>query len=297
MLANRGLRLDRASLLILDRLERVEENILGELGRTLQGIPQTPRLSIAVTSPEVPAAAPSSRPPTQGDIWINGDRVMTWPPILQLLNGKPFVETWRRFQHELDHGDTTNGLALTMISPTIMTDDPDSGHDTFAPGLEDGFSRNVRRPELEDQIPLAEMESLLQSYILDVHSRYPILDLTQLRHIVESVVRAEFDYRWPLIHRLPSNLAPLDVAMYLLVLALGEIATKSDPEGQRLPASTFVQLALPWLGFAHFGTRCSIQALQTELLLAIYHMWSLRPWRAWQVVESAATHGEKLLLK
>ncbi|KAH7369202.1 hypothetical protein B0T11DRAFT_71532 [Plectosphaerella cucumerina] len=294
--------LDRASLMILDRLERVEENILGELGRAASGNSPKVRLrSVAPTSPAFSvtttsaAAVPSPRPP--GDIWINGDRVMTWPRILELLDGNPFIEPWRRFKEQLDGVDGADTSPLLVISPTVMTDDPDSGPDTFAPGLEDAFSRNAQRPELEEQVSTADAEEYLTSYVIHVHSRYPILDMRELRHIADGMIRRGFDYRWPLMHRLPSDLSPLDVATYLLVLALGEIAKKTDPEPHRLPASTFVQLALPWLGYVHFGTRTSIKAMQAELLLAIYHMWSLRPWRAWQVVEAVNVLAEKMLLK
>lgn len=300
--------LDRASLMILDRLERVEENILGELVRAASGSsPHVTLRSLAAASPASPAtssappaaastvAAPPVRPP--GDIWINGDRVMTWPRILELLDGNPFIEPWRRFKQQLDGVQSSDTSPLLVISPTVMTDDPDSGPDTFAPGLEDGFSRNAQRPELTEPVSAEDAEEFLKSYILHVHSRYPILDIRELRHIADGMIRRGFDYRWPLMHRLPSDLSPLDVATYLLVLALGEIAQNTEPQDHRLPASTFVQLALPWLGYALFGTRTSIKALQAELLLAIYHMWSLRPWRAWQVVEPVAVLAEKMLLK
>lgn len=115
--------------MILDRLERVEENILGELGRAASGNSPKVRLrSVAPTSPAFSvtttsaAAVPSPRPP--GDIWINGDRVMTWPRILELLDGNPFIEPWRRFKEQLDGVDGADTSPLLVISPTVMTDDP-----------------------------------------------------------------------------------------------------------------------------------------------------------------------------
>jgi len=139
--------------------------------------------------------------------------------------------------------------------------------------------------------------SLIRNYVVNIHSKSPILDLEFLKKLEEQLLENNQLPLWPVHKELPAGLQPSDMAILLLVLALGEVSTKISPQNEPLKQSYYITLALPWLGVTAFGNAPPMKDLQAQLLLASYHMWILKPWRAWSYAETAAAKAETILLR
>ncbi|KAH7304079.1 hypothetical protein B0I35DRAFT_445849 [Stachybotrys elegans] len=274
-------KLDSASLLILDRLERVEENILSQLQSGGDSHQQSPAAAAAAV-----AASPAKR---RGRIWMNGDRVMTWHSSLALLGAPtPSSETWCAFRRSADEALVSNtGAMASLLSPTIMLE----GAEMRYAGKPQPFLRALMTPV--DSIATAE--TLARRYIELVHSRYPILDVTHLRQIMDKFSDASDNGRPAQTDQLLQVLDTADMAIFFLVLALGQVTAYTEPLSEQAPPSPYLDKALALMGLAVFGECSPIKSLQIQLLLASYHMWTLRPLKAWSVVDSAALAAEKAM--
>ncbi|CCT66576.1 uncharacterized protein FFB20_14638 [Fusarium fujikuroi] len=139
--------------------------------------------------------------------------------------------------------------------------------------------------------------SLIRNYVVNIHSKSPILDLDFLKDLEDRLLKDRELQNWPVQKALPAGLQPPDMTILLLVLALGEVSARASPEKQPLGQSHYMTLALPWLGVTAFSNGSTIKDLQAHLLLASYQMWILRPWKAWCYVETAAAKAETMLLR
>ncbi|KAF5700298.1 hypothetical protein FMUND_14382 [Fusarium mundagurra] len=139
--------------------------------------------------------------------------------------------------------------------------------------------------------------SLIRNYVVNIHSKSPILDLDFLKDLEDRLLNDGELQNWLVQKALPTGLHPPDMAILLLVLALGELSARTSPEKQQLGQSHYISLALPWLGVTAFSNGSPIKDLQAQLLLASYQMWILKPWKAWCYVETAAAKAETMLLR
>lgn len=139
--------------------------------------------------------------------------------------------------------------------------------------------------------------SLIRNYVVNIHSKSPILDLDFLKDLEDRLLNDSELQNWPVQKALPTGLHPPDMAILLLILALGEVSARTSPEKQPLGQSHYITLALPWLGVTAFRNVSPIKDLQAQLLLASYQMWILKPWKAWCYVETAAAKAEAMLLR
>ncbi|KFA81926.1 hypothetical protein S40288_06901 [Stachybotrys chartarum IBT 40288] len=275
-------KLDSASLLILDRLERVEENILGQL--------QAPAKSTAdgCDGRFNDQQGKSSRG-GGGEIWMNGDRVMTWKSIFDIQDAAT-SESWARFRRDVDDAQASeSGILPMIISPTIMLED-------LAMDVQCDASSIFQQ---QGGFALATTDMLVKNYIELVHSRYPILDVNYLRYLMETVGQTaqSTNGQLPTVDLLAQVLQPSDLTIFFLALALGEVATMSSARTSLFPSSVHLQRALLFAGLAVFGQDSLVKSLQAQLLLASYYMWTLKPWKAWKVIDTATLMAEKALFK
>jgi hypothetical protein len=139
--------------------------------------------------------------------------------------------------------------------------------------------------------------SLIRNYVVNIHSKSPILDLDFLKDLGDRLLKDSELQNWPVQKQLPIGLHPPDMAILLLVLALGEVSSRTAPESHPLGQSSYISLALPWLGVTAYSGGSPIKDLQAQLLLASYQMWILKPWKAWCYIETAAAKAETMLLR
>ncbi|KAH7018585.1 uncharacterized protein B0I36DRAFT_40951 [Microdochium trichocladiopsis] len=88
-----------------------------------------------------------------------------------------------------------------------------------------------------------------------------------------------------------------DVAILLLAVSLGDVV-RAEIASEPIPASPYVALARPWLALGTYLTPSQgIKALQGNLLLIGYMMWTMRHWDAWCLIDSIASLAEKLMTR
>ncbi|KAF5236275.1 hypothetical protein FAUST_6623 [Fusarium austroamericanum] len=229
------------------------------------------------------------------NLWPNGDVILTWNVFKDAIARCGQHRHWETYRNELSpsHDLTTS---TPSPSPSIKAEfvhsnatANESHYDTIMSDATTADAPTPGSPGLT--------KSLIRNYVVNIHSKSPILDLEFLRKLEDELLKDTQLQYWSVHSDLPAGLEPPDMAILLLVLALGEVSTKTNPEKEPLKQSYYVTLALPWLGVTAFSNTPPIKDLQAQLLLASYHMWILKPWRAWCYVETAAAKAETILLR
>ncbi|CAG7557406.1 unnamed protein product [Fusarium equiseti] len=240
--------------------------------------------------------ATSPRSKTNGlNMWPNGDIIMSWNIMKHAVARCGQHRHWELYKHELTPGGDITALTPGP-SPSIKAEfvSSDIAMDISYP--EPIISNDVAASPSTPGSPDITA-SLIRNYVVNIHSKSPILDLEFLKKLEEQLLENNQLPLWPVHKELPAGLQPSDMAILLLVLALGEVSTKTNPENEPLKQSYYITLALPWLGVTAFGNAPPMNDLQAQLLLASYYMWILKPWRAWSYAETAAAKAETVLLR
>lgn len=229
-------------------------------------------------------------------IWPNGDVIITWNAFQNPTVRCGQHRHWEAYRQELlsSHNGTMESLA--GLSPSIKAEftrpDPTADFPQSDHIMIDDSSMAANTPTSPDHAT-----SLIRNYVVNIHSKSPILDLEFLKHLESCLLKESQIQNWAVHDQLPAGLQSPDMAILLLVLALGEVSTRNSPERESVGQSRYVTMALPWLGVAAFSGGSPIQDLQAQLLLASYHMWTLRPWQAWSYIETAAAKAETILMR
>lgn len=268
----------------------MEENILRHMATTTGLEP-----SIILSDPQTPDC--NVIPFLSNVLWPNGDIVMTLNSMSTLVSQLPDSRSILAFNDEIAQSYDTERIPTISISPTIR---PRRAHVDFSGPQSSQSERALSSPapfqEIQQSQMTAEWISMrVRDYIVGIHSTSPILDLEYLRKLADLCMAGCVDYHTAKINLLPLDLQAADVAIFLLVLALGELTTLETPRDKHIGFNNCMELALPWLGFARFGSY--IKELQSQLLLSSYFMWTLRHWDAWCVVEAMASKAEQVLLR
>ncbi|KAF5581874.1 ankyrin repeat-containing protein [Fusarium pseudoanthophilum] len=279
--------LDKASLLILERIQTMESNVLKQLVDATATGP--------LRAPSAISATPASQQrPRSWNQWPSGDIIMSWNALREPITRCGQHRHWELYRNELlsspDGSSETPGP-----SPSIKAEfaRPDAATDSL--DYDQVMSDDIPADSTPESANLTA--SLIRSYVVNIHSKSPILDLDFLKDLEDRLLRDGEIQNWPVQKQLPTGLHPPDMAILLLVLALGEVSARTSPEKQPLGQSHYITLALPWLGVTAFSNSSPIKDLQAQLLLASYQMWILRPWKAWCYVEAAAAKAETMLLR
>ncbi|RGP78807.1 acid protease [Fusarium longipes] len=282
------LSLDKASLLIIERITTMEENLLTRLGDV------TAFQSSANTLDKSTATIPGSKTKSL-NLWPNGDVILSWNVFRHAVARCGQHRHWEVYRHELapSHGimAPTPGLSLSIKAEFVYSD-----IETGAFDVKESTPDDIMADDTTPGSP-GIAASLIRNYVVNIHSKSPILDLEFLRKLEDELLKDSQLLYWPVHKNLPAGLQPSDVAILLLVLALGEVSTKGNPEKEPLKQSPHIKLALPWLGVTAFSNAPPVKDLQAQLLLASYCMWILKPWRAWCYVEAAAAKAETILMR
>lgn len=286
-------RLDVGSIQILERIGLLEDNILHTLQQTLS------------SSQATLAAEPSKRLQPHGALWTNGDVVLTWSSLLPLLRDEETALPLRAFAEQLRscRSQETYSPKALPTSPSILetfSEQPDfKGVDTMQLSDSDDTAA-VAQSCKEAEASLASEQGVawefLKSYMVDTHSKSPILDVGWLEQIRTHALQGGIDFSKPSSWGLPHGVNAAGVAILLLAIALGQL-TGIGPQDSPVSATGYVHLALPWIGLATLRPMDIIQNLQARLLLGSYYMWTMRPWEAWCLADSLALEAEKLLTK
>ncbi|KAI1015776.1 hypothetical protein LB505_012007 [Fusarium chuoi] len=219
---------------------------------------------------------------------------MSWNVLREPITRCGQHRHWEMYRNELllnpDEGSETPGPSPSMkaefVRPDATTDPLD--HDQV-------MSDDTQVDSTPEPANLTA--SLIRNYVVNIHSKSPILDLDFLKDLEDRLLEDRELQNWPVQKALPAGLQPPDMAILLLVLALGEVSAWTSPEKQSLGQSHYITLALPWLGVTAFSNGSPIKDLQAQLLLASYQMWILKPWKACCYVETAAAKAETMLLR
>jgi hypothetical protein len=279
-------RLDRASVLILEHLKTMEAKILEQLDNTL-----TSRVVAAPT--ETPEHVATMSRNTRDSTWMNGDVVMTWNALYDPIVKCGLQQVWgayRKALHDHDDGETSLAPGLSpSIQAELSMEFPRSESNMLTPR-----TIPVEAPSPFDPIHVTK---LLESYVVNIHSKSPILDLDTLRNLRDQLLALGINHSGTIAEGLPPGFGVSDMVISLLVLSLGEIATQKQPDAASLMQSRYIDIAYPWLGVMKFGTENAVKELQAQVLLTNYCMWALKPWEAWCHIDAAACAAEKLLLR
>ncbi|KAH7183340.1 uncharacterized protein B0J16DRAFT_322077 [Fusarium flagelliforme] len=280
--------LDKASLLILERIQTMEDNLLQRM-ENATGCQNTAPM---IDKPTATVHRPKT---TRLNMWPNGDIIMSWNILKDAVARCGQHRHWELYRHELTSGSDIPGLTPGP-SPSIKAEFVSSEIATDAfysePIVPDETAASPSAPRSPDITT-----SLIRNYVVNIHSKSPILDLEFLKKLEEQLLENNQLAVWPVHKELPAGLQPSDMAILLLVLALGEVSPKTSPQSKPLKQSYYITLALPWLGVTAFGNAPPMKDLQAQLLLASYYMWTLKPWRAWSHAETAAAKAETILLR
>ncbi|CEI70476.1 unnamed protein product [Fusarium venenatum] len=167
-------------------------------------------------------AKKSSGPKTRSlNLWPNGDVMLTWHVFRHAIARCGQHRRWEPYRHELSPSrDLT--APIPGPSPSIKAEFVRS--DTTADKV---YSDTIMSNDIMADAPtpgLPEL-SLIQNYVVNIHSKSPILDLEFLRKLEDELLKdSELQY-WPTRRDLPAGLEPPDMAILLLVLALGAVVT------------------------------------------------------------------------
>ncbi|KAL6415606.1 hypothetical protein AUP68_02171 [Ilyonectria robusta] len=291
-------KLDRASLLILERIQTMEDSVLQQLN--VAALPQSSR-----HQPTGVDSRPQSR---TSAAWPNGDVVMTWHALRPPAIRSGLHSHWGGYRDELCAVGATTAVTTPGLSPSIKSEfshrDPSANMPlTVSSPFNNGhFDADLPMPmDLSSDVtnPLApELAApLIYNYIVHIHSKSPVLDLDFLRRLLDCLLAGGFVYDGSILTSLPDGFEEPDLAILMLVLALGQVSSELEPKNQPVRQNNYIKLALPWLGLTAFSGRSPIRDLQAQLLLASYNMWILKPWAAWCYADTAASKAEKLLLR
>jgi hypothetical protein len=229
-------------------------------------------------------------------IWPNGDVIITWNAFQHPAARCGQHRHWEAYRQELS--SSQNGMTESSAgpSPSIKTEFTRPGPAADFPQPDHVMSDDLLTTATTPTSP-DHATSLIRNYVVNIHSKSPILDLEFLKHLESWLLKDSQLPNWPVHDQLPAGLQPPDMAILLLVLALGEVSTRTSPERESVSQSHYITMALPWLGVTAFSGGSPIQDLQALLLLSSYHMWILKPWEAWSYVETAAAKAETILMR
>lgn len=254
-------------------------------------------------------AGVDSRPPSRTSAaWPNGDVVMTWHALRPPAIRSGLHSHWGEYRDELCAVGATTAVTTPGLSPSIKSEfshrDPSANMPlTVSSPFNNGhFDADLPMPmDLSSDVtnPLApELAApLIYNYIVHIHSKSPVLDLDFLRRLLDCLMEGGFVHDGSILTSLPDGFEEPDLAILMLVLALGQVSSELEPKNQPVRQNNYIKLALPWLGLTAFSGRSPIRDLQAQLLLASYNMWILKPWAAWCYADTAASKAEKLLLR
>ncbi|KAK2688956.1 hypothetical protein QWA68_012522 [Fusarium oxysporum] len=279
--------LDKASLLILDRIQTMESNVLKQL------MEATGSGALIASSANLSTSAVKQRPRSWSQ-WPSGDVIISWNVLREPIARCGQHRHWEMYRNELlpnpNGSSETPGpspsVKAEFVRPDAITDPIDS---------DQVMSDNMPVDSTPESADLTA--SLIRNYVVNIHSKSPILDLDFLKDLEDRLLKDSELQNWPVQKQLPTGIHPPDMAILLLVLALGEVSARAAPESQPLAPSNYISLALPWLGVTAYSGVSPIKDLQAQLLLASYQMWILKPWKAWCYIETAAAKAETMLLR
>ncbi|EWZ80994.1 hypothetical protein FOWG_14996 [Fusarium oxysporum f. sp. lycopersici MN25] len=226
--------------------------------------------------------------------WPSGDVIMSWNVLREPIARCGQHRHWEMYRNELlpnaDGTSETPGPSPSIKAEFVRPD--------AATGLFD-YDQVMPDDMLVDSTPESAnfTASLIRNYVVNIHSKSPMLDLDFLKDLEDRLLKDSELQNWPVQKQLPIGLHPPDMAILLLVLALGEVSSRTAPESHPLGQSSYISLALPWLGVTAYSGGSPIKDLQAQLLLASYQMWILKPWKAWCYIETAAAKAETMLLR
>ncbi|KAH7267813.1 uncharacterized protein BKA55DRAFT_590130 [Fusarium redolens] len=266
----------------------MESNVLKQL------MDVTASGALVVPSSNLPAPAVKQRPKSWRE-WPGGDIIMSWNVFRHPVSRCGQHRHWEMYRDELlpcrDGATETPGLSPS-IKAEFLSSDPTTDPFDCDQVMSDDIPVDSSTPE---SVGLAA--SLIRNYAVNIHSKSPILDPDFLKDLEDRLLKDSELQHWSVQKALPAGLHPPDMAILLLVLALGEVSARTAPEKQPLVQSNYITLALPWLGVTAYSDGSPIKDLQALLLLASYQMWALKPWKAWSYVETAAAKAETILLR
>ncbi|PNP82130.1 hypothetical protein FNYG_04319 [Fusarium nygamai] len=248
----------------------------------------------ALSSQSANSTTPASQQrPRLWNQWLSGDVIMSWSALREPITRCGQHRHWEMYRNELlpspDGSSDTPGPSPSIKAEFVRPESPDAT--TERVHSDQSMSGDIA-PESANLTA-----SLIRNYVVNIHSKSPILDLDFLKDLEDRLLNDSELQNWPVQKALPTGLHPPDMAILLLVLALGELSARTSPEKQQLGKSHYISLALPWLGVTAFSNGSPIKDLQAQLLLASYQMWILKPWKAWCYVETAAAKAETMLLR
>lgn len=309
-------KIDTASLLILDHIARSESRLSAQIASLQGGTPATMSENSLV---EAPASVLSPRSkecshfshPRYGHSGINGDSIMTWPVILDVLQALPEVGKWRAepSNNRLDckpRHEPSPSIMLEIKSTTsadLSSYDRERQHQTGATSICHPDSLDPEREPI-----------LIESYFAQVHSKSPIFDSDWFNSVRIQVLQQG----WQPCHYVgPSSscgLCPTRICIYLLVLALGHVTVSEENliPGKPLTPSRYFDFALSWMGptlYHQTGLLCPreinggdgedmrewIEKIQCLLLAGTHFMWYMRPWDAQKVFSEAAMLAKTIM--
>lgn len=300
--------LDPASLIILERIGTLENNLRRELLEL-----NAPFHILTTQSPE--SANSSNRNVTKttsliGFTVINGDSMLKWPVMVDLL------------QEHLEHCDLSEdddrAVITALLDSSATKNQIVSLESSSLPKIQSyGKSLNLdpSNNDVEASAPSdATKEIFISYYFSYVHSKSPIFDKSAFEGMVKELDAAGWEPSFYLGPSLALGIPYSTICLYLLVLALGHI-THMDKRGKhnlRL-SSLYFEYAQSWFGpmlYTRHAPRSSsngalrlskeeedLRKIQCVLLMGSYFMWTMKPWDAWHLFGDAARLSRELTLK
>ncbi|KAH7229840.1 hypothetical protein BKA60DRAFT_37238 [Fusarium oxysporum] len=265
----------------------MESNVLKQL------MEATGSGALIASSANLSTSAVKQRPRSWSQ-WPSGDVIISWNVLREPIARCGQHRHWEMYRNELLPNPTGSSetpgpspsVKAEFVRPDAITDPIDS---------DQVMSDNMPVDSTPESADLTA--SLIRNYVVNIHSKSPILDLDFLKDLEDRLLKDSELQNWPVQKQLPTGIHPPDMAILLLVLALGEVSARAAPESQPLAPSNYISLALPWLGVTAYSGVSTIKDLQAQLLLASYQMWILKPWKAWCYIETAAAKAETMLLR
>lgn len=250
--------------------------------------------------------------PRFGHNGVNGDTIMSWPVIQDLLQAMPETEKWAQ-----PPDDGPSLAPRHEPSPSIMLEIKSS---TTSP------TPNVYDPRRQQDQPGvaaiydaatldAEQESMLiESYFARVHSKSPIFDSDWFYSIRDQILQQGWQPRYYTGPNSSCGLCPTRICIYLLVLALGHVTVTEEHQSPSKPMtpSCYFDFASSWMGpsmYHQTGPLCPqevvrgdgedmrvfIERIQCLLLTGTQFMWYMRPWDARKVLSEAAMLAKTIM--
>ncbi|KAH8900912.1 hypothetical protein GQ53DRAFT_740746 [Thozetella sp. PMI_491] len=235
--------------------------------------------------------------PRFGHNSINGDSIMCWPVLQELLQGVPAARRWAA---PLD--ESADSAARHEPSPSIVMEmRPAAFEGPDGEEMQGDFAAvaETRPPEPE------HVSEGIEMYFAHVHSKSPIFEPQWFYGLCSQISQQGWRPQYYAGPRSSRGICPTRICIYLIVVALGHVSAENDLPGRPIRPSQYFDYAFSWMGPSMHhqdGRLCPrekasgdgadlhewIEKIQCLLLMGTHSMWCMRPWDARKAFGEAA---------